>query len=281
MPGLQVNAEAGAVIGELVRDSGLPKPEAELLLCVLMGRERAYLIAHRDEAIDPFDADRARNWFARRRFGEPIAYITARREFYGIPLRVTPEVLIPRPETERLVDLALERVPANASARALDLGTGSGAIAVALARGLARLRITATDVSAAALAVARENARCQGVEIEFLRSDWFASLEPEPFDLIVSNPPYVKAGDKHLEIGDVRFEPRIALVGGDSGLNCIERIAAQARARLRPGGWLILEHGYDQRNSCLELFHSLGYVATEDFDDLAGIPRACAGRWGG
>jgi len=281
MRALQLNAEAGAVIGELVRDSGLPRPEAELLLCAFMGCERAYLIAHREDAIDPFDADRARDWFARRRFGEPIAYITARREFYGIALRVTPDVLIPRPETERLVDLALERVAANASARGLDLGTGSGAIAVALARERTGLRITATDVSAAALAVARENARCQGVKIEFVRSDWFANLELELFDLIVSNPPYVRAGDEHLELGDVRFEPRIALVGGDSGLDCIERIAGQARARLRPGGWLILEHGYDQRNSCLELFRKLGYLETEDFDDLAGIPRVCAGRWDG
>lgn len=281
MPGPRLNTEADAVIGELIRDSGLPRPEAELLLCVLMGCERAHIIAHRDEVIGRSDADLAQDWFARRRLGEPIPYITARREFYGISLRVTPEVLIPRPETERLVDLALGHVPAGASACALDLGTGCGAIAVALACERPRLRITATDVSAAALAVARENARCQGAEIEFVRSDWFACLPPRPFDLIVSNPPYVMSGDKHLELGDVRFEPRIALVGGDNGLDCIERIAGQARTRLREGGWLILEHGFDQRNSCLELFRNLGYLETEDFDDLAGIPRVCAGRWGG
>ena len=276
-----MNAIDDVVIDGLVRDSRLPRPEAELLLCFLMGCERAYLAAHRDQAILPFDADRARQWFARRRAGEPIAYITARREFYGIPLRVTPDVLIPRPETERMVEVALERMPSSASAHALDLGTGSGAIALALAHERAGLRITATDVSEAALAVARENARRQGAGIEFARSDWFADLRPGRFDLIASNPPYVKAGDEHLELGDVRFEPRVALIGGDSGLDCIERIALQARARLRPGGWLILEHGYDQRDPCLNLLRDLGYADTEDFDDLAGIPRVCAGRWDG
>ena len=276
-----MNISDDVVIDELVRDSRLPRLEAELLLCILMGCERAYLAAHRDRAIPQLDADRARRWFARRRAGEPIAYITARREFYGIPLHVTPDVLIPRPETERLVEVALERMPSSASARALDLGTGSGAIAVALAHERAGLRITATDISEAALGVARENARRQGAAIEFVRSDWFADLQPGRFDFIASNPPYVKAKDEHLELGDVRFEPRIALIGGDSGLDCIEGIAAQARARLRPGGWLILEHGYDQRDPCLNLLRDLGYTDTEDFDDLAGIPRVCAGRWDG
>jgi release factor glutamine methyltransferase len=273
--------EADVVIGRLVQDSGLPRREAELLLSHVMGCGRAYLIAHRDDSVHPFEAGRAWTWFARRRAGEPIAHITACREFYGIPLRVTPDVLIPRPETERLVELALQRIPANASARALDLGTGSGAIAVALAHERPRLHVTASEVSEAALEVARENARRHGVGIEFVRSDWFADLAPEPFDLIVSNPPYVKEGDEHLELGDVRFEPRVALLGGESGLDCIEVIAAQARARLRPGGWLILEHGHDQRDGCMQLFRDLGYLGIEDFDDLAGIPRVCAGRRGG
>ena len=276
-----MNTVGNVVIENLVRDSGLPRPEAELLLCFVMGRERAHLVAHRDDAVGPLEADQARAWFARRRAGEPIAYITARREFYGIPLYVTPDVLIPRPETEQLVDLALERMPPGVSALALDLGTGSGAIAVALAHERPGLRITASDVSEAALAVARENARCRGADIELVRSDWFKDLQPGSFDLIASNPPYVKAEDVHLRLGDVRFEPRVALVGGDSGLDCIESIAAQARARLRPGGWLILEHGYDQRNRCLNLLRDLGYADAEDFDDLAGIPRVCAARWGG
>lgn len=278
---MHVNSIDDVVIHDLVRDSRLPRREAELLLCFVLGRGRAYLAAHRDQAIPRLDADRARQWFSRRRAGEPVAYITARREFYGIPLHVTADVLIPRPETERLVEVSLERIPSSASARALDLGTGSGAIALALAHERAGLHITASDVSEAALAVARENARLQGAEIKFARSDWFADLQPGRFDLIASNPPYVKAGDEHLEIGDVRFEPRIALVGGVSGLDCIKSIAEQARVRLRPGGWLILEHGYDQRDSCVNLLRDLGYADTEDFDDIAGIPRVCAGRWNG
>jgi len=149
---------------------------------------------------------------------------------------------------------------------------------VALAHERPGLRVTASDVSEAALAVARENARRHGAEIEFVRSDWFADLPPESFDLIVSNPPYVREGDEHLELGDVQFEPRIALLGGESGLDCIQAIASQGRAWLRPGGWLILEHGHDQKDACMELLRDLGYLEIEDFDDLAGIPRVCAGR---
>jgi len=275
-----VNAiKADVTLGSLVRESGLPRREAELLLRVLLGRERAHLIAHAEEAVDPSGARCARDWFARRRSGEPAAYITGRREFYGMSLRVTPDVLIPRPETERLVELALERLPADSSLGVLELGTGSGAIALALAMERPGLRITATDISQAALSLARENAQRHGVEIEFVQSDWFEGLGPGLFDLIVSNPPYVAAGDEHLDRGDVRFEPRLALVGGETGLTCIETIVGQARSRLRSGGALLLEHGYDQGDSCIGLFRHLGYAAVEDFADLAGLPRVCAGRW--
>jgi release factor glutamine methyltransferase len=277
-----VNAvETGATIGSLLRESGLPRPEAELLLRSLLGRERVHLIAHAEEAIDSSNARSAREGFARRRAGEPVAYITGRREFYGAALRVTPDVLIPRPETELLVELALERIPRASAARVLELGTGSGAISVALAKERLGLEITATDISEAALAVARRNAREHGAAIDFVHSDWFEALGPGQFDLIVSNPPYVAAGDAHLEQGDVRFEPRLALVGGEDGLDCIRMIAADARTRLRSGGWLILEHGYDQKDRCFELFRELGYADIEDFDDLARVPRACTGRWRG
>lgn len=269
--------ETGPTIDSLLLGSGLPRTEAALLLGALLGRERAYLIAHGDDAIDPFSTGRAEDWFARRRSGEPIAYITAEREFYGISLRVSPDVMIPRPETERLVELALER--AGSSARVLELGTGSGAIAVALARERPDLGITATDISESALTIARENAERLGADIAFVRSDWFDELGPEQFDLIVSNPPYVRAGDEHLQLGDVRFEPRLALVSGESGLDCVEAIAVLARARLRAGGWLLLEHGYDQGDRCAKSFERLGYLDVEDFEDLAGVPRVCAGRW--
>jgi len=273
-----VNAvETGVTIGSLLRESGLPRSEAELLLRTLLGRERAHLIAHAEEAIDSSKARSARDWFARRRTGVPVPYITGRREFYGVTLRVTPDVLIPRPETELLVELALERIP-RASARVLELGTGSGAVALALAKERPGLKIIATDISEAALAVARRNAREHGAAIDFVHSDWFEALGPGQFDLIVSNPPYVAAGDAHLEQGDLRFEPPLALVAGEDGLACIRKIAERARTCLRPGGWLLLEHGYDQKDRCAELFGEFGYADVEDFDDLARVPRACAGR---
>jgi len=273
--------ETGATLGGLLRECGLPRLEAELLLCSILGCERVWLVAHAEEAIGSSKARSAHALFARRRAGEPVSYITGWREFYGLALRVTPEVLIPRPETELLVDLALERLPLGAPACVLELGTGSGAIAVALASERPGLAIVATDVSEAALALARRNARDHGAEIAFVLSDWFDALGPEQFDLIVSNPPYVAAGDAHLERGDLRFEPRLALVGGEDGLACIREIAARAQNRLRPGGSLLMEHGYDQGDRCVELLIALGYSEVADLNDLAGLPRACAGVWRG
>src|SRR5882762_3358169 len=268
----------GATIGGLLRESGLPRSEAELLLGFILGRERVWLLAHAEEAID---SSGARAAFARRRAGGPVAYITGWREFYGLALRVTPDVLIPRPETELLVELGLERLSSEEPGRVLELGTGSGAIAVALASERPGLAIVATDVSEAALALARRNARDHGAEIAFVLSDWFDALGSEQFDLIVSNPPYVAAGDAHLERGDLRFEPRRALIGGEDGLTCIREVAARARNRLRRGGSLLMEHGYDQGDRCVELLIALGYSEVADLNDLAGLPRACAGVWRG
>jgi release factor glutamine methyltransferase len=265
----------------LLRESGLPRFEAELLLCSILGCDRVRLIVHAEEGIDSSRARAAHARFARRRAGEPVSHITGWREFYGLALRVTADVLIPRPETEHLVELALERLSSGAPARVLELGTGCGAIAIALATERPGLGIVATDVSETALALARRNARDHGAEIAFVLSDWFDALGPEQFDLIVSNPPYVAAGDAHLERGDLRFEPRLALVGGEDGLACIREIAARAQNRLRPGGSLLVEHGYDQRDRCVELLSALGYAAVADFNDLAGLPRACAGVWRG
>lgn len=273
--------ETGWTIEGLLRESGLPRHEAEFLLRGALGCERIYLIAHAEDTVVSSSACKAQAWFARRRSGEPVSYITGWREFYGLALRVTPDVLIPRPETEQLVDLALERVPMGLPARVLELGTGSGAIAVALASLKPEWRITATDVSEKALDVARRNSQEHAVEIDFLRSDWFESIGPEQFDLVVSNSPYVSAGDPHLERGDLRFEPRVALVGGGDGLACIRRIAAGARQHLRPGGSLLLEHGCDQAESCVALLHELGYTEVDDFRDLAGLPRVSAAVWCG
>ena len=276
-----IAVEAGSIIEDLLRGSDLPRHEAELLLRSALGCERSHLIAHAEDVVDSSNARTAQAWFARRRLGEPVSYITGWREFYGLKLHVTPDVLIPRSETEQLVDLALARFPLELSARVLDLGTGSGAIAVALASLRPELRITATDVSEKALDVARRNSLDHAVEIAFIRSDWFESIGADPFDLIVSNSPYVAARDPHLERGDVRFEPRIALVGGDEGLACIRRIAAGARQYLRPGGSLLLEHGYDQSENCVALLRELGYTAVADFPDLAGLPRVCSAAWRG
>ena len=273
--------ETGSTVEGLLRESELPRQEAELLLRSALGRERIYLIAHAEDTVDPSSTRTAQAWFARRRSGEPISYITGWREFYGLALRVSPDVLIPRPETEQLVELALERLPPGSRARVLDLGTGSGAIALALAVLRPEWRITATDVSDTALDIARRNAQEHAVEIDFARSDWFESIGPDHFDLIVSNSPYVAAGDPHLHRGDVRFEPRIALVGGGDGLACIRRIAAGARQYLRPGGSLLLEHGCDQAESCIALLRELGYTGVADFRDLAGLPRVSAAVWRG
>jgi release factor glutamine methyltransferase len=273
--------EAGSTIEGLLRKSGLPRQEAEILLRGVLGCSRVRLIAHPEEAVDLRKAHSAQACFARRRSGEPIAYITGWREFYGLALRVTPDVLIPRPETEQLVELGLERLPLGAPARILELGTGCGAIAVALASLRPESRITATDISERALDVARRNARELPVAIDFARSDWFESIDAGPFDLVVSNPPYVADGDPHLGQGDPRFEPSVALAGGADGLACIREIAAGAREHLRTGGSLLLEHGYDQGEACVALLRGLGYSGVADFRDLAGLPRACAATWRG
>lgn len=270
---------ATPTIDSLIRESGLPRGEAELLLSTVLGCERAHLVANADDGLESSNARAVQAWFARRRDGEPISYITRRREFYGLALSVDPGVLIPRAETEHLVDLALERLPGGSSAHVLELGTGSGAIAVALASLRPGLKITAADVSEAALRTARRNAIEHAVEIEFVRSDWFESIEPGPFDVVVSNPPYVAAADPHLELGDLRFEPRLALVGGDDGLACLRKIAEGARRFLRGGGALLLEHGYDQGKTCPAMLAELGYAEVSDHPDLAGLPRVAAAVW--
>jgi len=249
-----------------------------MLLEHLLGKSRAWLIAHAHEGTDAAAAQAFSALADRRRQGEPIAYILGEREFHGLELQVGPAVLIPRPETELLVDLALERIPANAPTRALDLGTGSGAVAIALAKRRPQARLTAVDVDDAALALARANARRHGAEVRFLCGDWLGALFGERFDLIVSNPPYVAAADPHLTAGDLRFEPRRALVGGADGLDCIRAIVAGARAHLEPGSWLLFEHGYDQAAACRALLEAQGYREVRSWTDLAGIARVSGGR---
>lgn len=243
----------------------------------VLEKNSAWLIAHADEVLDAKSAKAFVALVERRLRGEPMAYILGEREFYGLAYQVTPAVLIPRPETELLVELALARIPEDAAARVLDLGTGSGAIAVALAQARPQALLTAVDLDYPALSVARENARRHKVRVRFFCGDWFGPLPGERFDLVVSNPPYVAAGDAHLALGDVRFEPQRALLGGADGLDCIRAIVAGAGPHLRAGAWLLIEHGYDQGDACRALLQAQGYAQVQSWPDLAGIPRVSGG----
>jgi release factor glutamine methyltransferase len=273
----------GVTVRRALAQSGLVPLDARVLLTHVLGKDRAWLIAHGDEALPREQSDAFFALAARRRDGEPVAYLTGVREFWGLPLVVSPAVLIPRPETETLVELVLARLPKDRDARVLDLGTGSGAIALAIAHERPRATILATDVSADALDVARDNARRLGIaNVEFAQSDWYDRVAPAwqggAFDLIASNPPYVAAGDPHLGEGDVRFEPERSLTPGGDGLAAIMRIVAGARERLVSGGALVVEHGYDQAERVRALFAAAGFTDIVAARDLAGIPRVVAGR---
>ncbi|HEY1326831.1 MAG TPA: peptide chain release factor N(5)-glutamine methyltransferase [Casimicrobiaceae bacterium] len=260
--------------------SGLTPLDGQRLLGHALGRDRAWLAAHATDAIERADADRFLALARRRRDGEPLAYIIGRREFWGLDLAVTPAVLIPRPETETLVEAALARLPRGRPLRVLDLGTGSGAVALALAHERPQASVSATDASAPALAVAAHNASRLGIaNVRFLRSDWYTDVPDEgPFDAIVSNPPYVRSADPHLREGDLPFEPPSALVAGADGLQALRIIVAGARSRLARDGWLLVEHGYDQAEAVRALFADAGFRAPASLRDLAGIPRVAAGR---
>jgi release factor glutamine methyltransferase len=262
---------------ELVETSGLPSNEARLLVADALGRDRAWIMAHADAPLDARQAETARSLLGRRRNGEPIAYILGRREFHGVELMVSADVLIPRAETELLVDLALERIGQGAQ-RVLDLATGSGAIAIAIACAAPRAEVWATDASPAALAVARANTARLAPRVRVVQSDWFAALASERFDLVAANPPYVATNDPHLLQGDLRFEPRAALVGGADGLGCVRRVVSDARQHLAVGGWLLFEHGYDQSGTARALLEAAGYAQVTSWQDFAGIPRVSGGH---
>ena len=269
---------AVTTIAEALRDAGINPADARVLLRAALKSSDAHLAAHPEQVLTARDAQRFREWVERRRAGEPVAYLTGEREFYSLTFRVTPAVLIPRPETELLVEAALASIPVDAPARVLDLATGSGCIAVAIAMERPRAHVTATDVSREALAVARENAERHGARIEFVESVWFTALTGRRFDLIVANPPYVAEEDPHLAAGDLRFEPRAALVAGPKGLDGIETIVEQAINHLSAGGRLLFEHGYDQAPCARALLGAAGYGDIVTHRDLAGIERVSGGR---
>lgn len=258
--------------------SDAPRLEAEILMAHVLGKPRTYLHAWPEKPLEPAQHAHYRELVARRQAGEPIAYIIGMREFWSREFWVTPAVLIPRPDTELLVELALARIPPAAPCRIADLGTGSGSIAITIALERPRASVSACDISAAALDVARANAgRLGAANVEFILSDWLDGLAPRRFAMILSNPPYIEANDPHLAEGDLRFEPQSALASGGDGLAAIRRIVAEAGRRLEPGGALLLEHGYQQAASVRKLLCESGYVAVSSHRDLAGHERVTLG----
>ncbi|MBK8535820.1 MAG: peptide chain release factor N(5)-glutamine methyltransferase [Candidatus Competibacteraceae bacterium] len=267
-------------VRRLAEISATPRLDAEVLLAAALDRPRSYLFTWPERQPEQEPSDRFSAWLERRLTGEPVAYILGRREFWSLELEVNPDTLIPRPETERLVELALEQLPVDRLAALADLGTGSGAIALALAVERPRARIVATDRSPAVLTVARRNARQLGIRnVKFREGDWCEPLAGEHFDLIASNPPYIAATDPHWQRGELRFEPPAALVAGLDGLDALRVIVAQAPDHLKPNGWLLLEHGYDQGEAVSKLLWERGFVAVSDHRDAAGISRISCGRW--
>ena len=262
--------------------AGLPLDPLEnrILLCHATGLSRVQLITQGDRPLSSDEAARLDALVARRLRGEPIAYIVGRREFFGLDFQVGPAVLIPRPDTELIVELALERLPRQVP-RLLDMGTGSGAIAVAVAHTRPDAAVTALDVSPDALAVAQANATANGARVRFLHSSWFDALDAgDIFDVIASNPPYIAAGDDHLAQGDLRFEPVGALTDHADGLSALRTIITGSPRHLVPGGWLLLEHGYDQAAAVRALLAKAGYTDVQSWQDLAGIERVSGGRFG-
>lgn len=281
------SGHAGPTLDDLIRHSQLPRAEARRLLASLTGQPLTWFMAHGDDPADPNTATRFQTLAERRRAGEPLAYLLGQQEFYGRPFAVSPAVLIPRADTETLVETALEQllllrqklraVPLSL----LELGTGSGIIAITLALEAPDTEVHAVERSPEALAVARQNAKALGADhIHWHAGSWWQALaSPRRFDLIVSNPPYIAANDHHLQQGDLRFEPPQALAAGPDGLDDLRILIGGAPAHLTPGGWLLLEHGYDQEAPVQALLRDAGFADVFTRRDLAGQPRVSGGRW--
>lgn len=279
LPSIEL-ALAGAS-GALAGVSETPRLDAEVLLCHVLQKPRVFLYTWPERVLTDEEHAQFQALVARRAAGEPVAHLTGIREFWSLSLQVTPETLIPRPETELLVEEALRRIPADAPCAVADLGTGSGAIALAIASERPKCSVLAVDRSAEALAVAESNARTLALaNVEFVQGDWCTPLEGMHFQVIVSNPPYIAIGDVHLQQGDVRFEPPSALVSGEKGLDAIRHIISCAKSHLEQGGWLLLEHGYDQGPAVRRLLRQAGYRAVTGCRDALGHQRVAVGRWG-
>jgi release factor glutamine methyltransferase len=261
-------------------ESPTPQLDAEVLLARVLGRERIWLRTWPDKLVEAVAEQQFLDLLARRSSGEPVAYILGERGFWSLELKVSAATLIPRPDTELLVETALELAGAEKALNVLDLGTGTGAIALALARERPDWQVTAVDLSADALKVAATNGERHKLQnVRFLQSDWLLALPGQRFGLIVSNPPYIAEGDVHLAEGDVRFEPRLALTSGSDGLDAIRHIVAAAPDYLAAPGWLAFEHGYDQGAACRALMQALGFAQVETRRDMGAQERVTLGRW--
>jgi release factor glutamine methyltransferase len=260
-------------------DSDSPRRDAEILLSHVTGKGRTFLLAFGETELSPEQYHQAETLLARRKNGEPVAYILGEREFWSLPLYVSPHTLIPRPDTECLVEQALARIPAEAC-QILDAGTGTGAIALAIASERPDCQVTGVDVIPEAVELARRNAARSGISnAQFLQSNWLSAVSSQRFSLVVSNPPYIDETDEHLGQGDVRFEPRSALVAKENGLADLAELVSQARGVLTPGGWLLLEHGWKQGESVRALFCAAGYNQVETVKDYGNNDRLTLGRY--
>lgn len=257
----------------------IDRNDARILLQHVLKANYAFMLAHPEQVLTLGQVAALDGLVTRRENGEPIAYLIGEQGFYDLIFKVTPAVLIPRPETELLVELGLARIPTDCTCRILDLGTGSGAIAVTLAKHRPQSNVVAVDLSMDAVLVARMNADAHSVSnLSIVTSDWFDQLGGDEFDVIVANPPYVAEDDPHLSQGDLRFEPQMALSAADEGLACLQHIVATAPEYLKTDGWLLLEHGYDQADACRGLLQAAGFSQLFSHPDLAGILRVSGGR---
>lgn len=267
-----------ASVLQTARAAGVDRLDAQLLLAHVLQRPRAWLIAHEDAVLDARQLEQAQAGLKRRAAGEPLAYLLGEKEFHGLMLGVTLDVLVPRPDTEVLVDWALELLASGSpNTDVADLGTGSGAIALALKHACPLANVCAVDASAPALVVARGNGERLGLAVEWRHGHWWSALDARRFDLVVSNPPYIAEGDAHLAA--LRHEPQQALTSGVDGLDAIREIVAQAPLHLRPSAWLLFEHGHDQAAAVASLLQDRGFEAVSTRLDLAGLPRCTGGRW--
>ncbi len=260
----------------------IDRVDARVLLQYILHVNHAYLLTHPEEVLVEERSEAFNKLVMQRVQGMPIAYLTGECAFYDLTFKVSPAVLIPRPETELLIELALARIPSDRSYQILDLGTGSGAIAITLAKHCPQAEVVAVDLSADAVSIASMNTKNLGVDnVCFVRGNWFDGLVGKKFDMIVSNPPYVAEGDPHLKQGDLRFEPQMALTASDNGLASLSKITAHAPAYLVAGGWLLLEHGYDQAAVCRQLLANTDFSNISSYTDLAGIMRVSGGQFNG